>query len=97
MKRLLSPVADAVHAYVAQHPGATVRDVAGALFPSHANGGVPAAQGSLSWLMARRRVVRQSFGPNIAARYTARTERPTCASINVNGVSLARAPWEKIA
>ena len=44
MKRLLSPVADAVHAYVVQHPGATVRDVASALFPNHANGGVPAAQ-----------------------------------------------------
>jgi len=97
MKRLLSPVADAVQAYVAQHPGATVRDVAGALFPSHAKSGVPAAQSVLSWLTARGRIVRQSFGPNIAARYTVRTERPVCASINVNGVSLARAPWEKIA
>jgi len=93
-RKMASPVADAVLAYVAARPGATVRDVAGELFPSHANGGIPAAQGVLSWLMRRGLVVRQSFGPNIAARYSVRATRAAHAVTRVNGVSLVRAPWE---
>ena len=93
-RKLASPVADAVLAYVAARPGATVRDVAGALFANHANGGIPAAQGVLSWLMKRGLVVRQSFGPNIAARYNVRPTRAAPATTRINGVSLVRAPWE---
>jgi hypothetical protein len=93
-RRNHSPVADAVTAYVSDNPGATVRAVAGALFPSHANGGIPAAQGVLSWLMKRGLVVRQSFGPNIAARYNVRATRAAHAVTRVNGVSLVRAPWD---
>jgi len=93
-RKLASPVADAVLAYVASRPGATVRDVAGALFASHANGGIPAAQNCLTWLLIRARLTRETFGPNDGARYTARTARSVCAEINRNGVSLPRAPWE---